>query len=177
MMDDLTIYDAEIADLGRLRALNQANLPHVSPVSAGDWEQMYRQSCYCRLAGGGGKLAGFLLGFGPAADYGSPNFVWFKEHYDRFVYIDRIIVAPAFRNLGIAFRLYRDLEMFSAAKGIPLITCEYNLRPENEESRRFHEKYGFYEVGQQETDQGRKTVSLQLKPVAAPQVDTRTGAI
>lgn len=143
--------------------LNQSSLPHVSAVSMGDWEHLYRQSCYFRAIEDERKLAGFLIGFDPTADYGSPNFTWFKEHYDRFVYIDRIIVAPAFRGKGVAFRLYRDLEVFAVARKIPMMTCEYNLRPENEDSRRFHEKYGFHEVGQQETDQGRKTVSLQVK--------------
>jgi predicted GNAT superfamily acetyltransferase len=50
------------------------------------------------------------------------------------------------------------------------MACEYNLRPKNEVSRQFHRRYGFKEVGTQETENGKKTVSLQIKavdPVAA----------
>jgi predicted GNAT superfamily acetyltransferase len=45
------------------------------------------------------------------------------------------------------------------------MTCEYNLHPKNEESRLFHQRYGFQEVGTEETENGRKTVSLQIKRV------------
>jgi predicted GNAT superfamily acetyltransferase len=45
------------------------------------------------------------------------------------------------------------------------MTCEYNLRPKNEISRQFHQKYGFKEVGTQKTENSKKTVSLQIKQV------------
>jgi hypothetical protein len=45
------------------------------------------------------------------------------------------------------------------------MTCEYNLQPQNEISRKFHQRYGFIEVGTQETENGKKTVSLQIKEV------------
>jgi hypothetical protein len=48
---------------------------------------------------------------------------------------------------------------------MPIMTCEYNLRPQNEISRQFHQRYGFKEVGTQITENGKKTVSLQIKQV------------
>ena len=41
-----------------------------------------------------GNIEAFLLAFDQDADYDSPNFLWFKSRYRRFVYVDRIAVAP-----------------------------------------------------------------------------------
>jgi predicted GNAT superfamily acetyltransferase len=40
-----------------------------------------------------GQIEAFLLAFDQQADYDSPNFLWFRNRYPRFVYIDRIVVA------------------------------------------------------------------------------------
>ena len=40
-----------------------------------------------------GELDAFLLAFDEASDYDSPNFLWFRERYPRFAYVDRIAVA------------------------------------------------------------------------------------
>jgi predicted GNAT superfamily acetyltransferase len=162
-MRNLRIRDVRTDDLGHLLELNQSNLPHVSSVSLRDLERFHTKARYFRVAESGGKVAGFLIAFDPAADYGSPNFLWFRDRYKAFIYIDRIITAAEARREGIALRLYKDLEMFARERGIPMMTCEYNLRPKNEESRLFHQKYGFEEVGIQETEGGKKTVSLQIK--------------
>ena len=60
-------------------------------------------------------------------------------------------------GLGKAF--YNDLAIFAKHKTGD-ITCEVNIRPKNEDSMIFHKKYGFYEVGTQTTENGKKEVSL-----------------
>jgi predicted GNAT superfamily acetyltransferase len=164
-MNDIHIRGMHAGDTEELLGLNESNLPHVSSISHADIESFQRQACYFRIAEAGGKIAGFLLAFDPEADYGSPNFLWFKERYPSFVYIDRIIIAPHARRKGIATCLYTDLEHFAGGMGIPLMTCEYNILPKNEESRLFHLNYGFFEAGTQKTTGGRKTVSLQVRQV------------
>ena len=159
------IKDADRDDLQDLLELNQSNLPHVGSISVSEMEHLYRQAVYFRIAELERQIAGFLIAFEPQAEYDSLNFLWFKSHYDAFVYIDRIVVAPEARRKGIAVRLYQDLEQFAAERTIPIMACEYNLRPKNEVSRHFHQRYGFKEVGTQETENGKKTVSLQIKPV------------
>ena len=122
-----------------------------------DMEYLHRQAVYFRTAQPGSQTAGFLIA--------SLNFQWFKKRYKNFIYIDRIVVAPDSRRKGIAFSLYQDLEHFAAQRNIPIMTCEYNLQPKNEISRKFHQTYGFKEVGTQKTENGKKTVSLQIKQV------------
>ena len=159
------IKDADRDDLQDLLELNQSNLPHVGSISVSEMEHLYRQAVYFRIAELERQIAGFLIAFEPQAEYDSLNFLWFKSHYEAFVYIDRIVVAPEARRKGIAVRLYQDLEHFAANRKIPTMACEYNLRPKNEVSREFHQRYGFKEVGTQETEKGKKTVSLQIKTV------------
>ena len=164
-MKTINIRNAGRDDLQDLLELNQSNLPHVGSISVSEMEHLYRQAVYFRIAELEQEIAGFLIAFEPQAEYGSLNFLWFKSHYDSFVYIDRIVVAPEVRRKGIAVLLYQDLEHFAANRKIPIMACEYNLRPKNEVSREFHQRYGFKEVGTQDTENGKKTVSLQIKTV------------
>jgi len=164
-MSPLKIRAVRKDDLNNLLELNQSNLPHVGSISMPDMEHLYNQAIYFRIAEFEGLTAGFLIVFDPQADYNSINFQWFKKRYNTFAYIDRIVVVPEVRGKGIAFALYQDLEHFAAQRNIPLMACEYNLRPKNEISRQFHQKYGFREVGIQKTENGKKTVSLQIKQV------------
>ena len=163
--DKTNIRPVRPDELTQLLALNQSNLPHVGSISLSEMQHLHSQAIYFPVAESGGQTAGFLIAFGPQAEYGSLNFLWFKKRYPDFVYIDRIVIAAEARRRGIAFALYRDLENFAAQRQIPLMSCEYNLRPPNEVSRLFHRKYGFKEVGAQETENGKKTVSLQVKQV------------
>jgi len=164
-MYNVMIKDARPPDLEDVYQLNQANLPHVGAISLSDMASLYNQAVYFRVAKSGEKIAGFLIAFDPHAGYKSPNYLWFKKHFEAFIYIDRIIIASEFRGKGLAFDLYKDLEQFACARGIPILACEYNLRPQNETSRIFHRQYGFKEVGRQETEGGKKTVSLQIKQI------------
>lgn len=108
-------------------------------------------------ARGFGDAEALLLAFDQAVRYDSPNFLWFRERYSRFVYVDRIVVAPAAREQGFARRLYVDLFTRSAAAGHDLVVCEVNVVPPNPASDAFHATLGFAELGRGPT-QGGKTV-------------------
>jgi len=162
-MKDLHVRDVTADELPELFQLNQANIPHVGSVSLGDFKVLHERAIYFRVAEFAHRIVGFLIAFDPPAEYGSLNFLWFKTRFDSFVYIDRIVVVPDGRRSGVASVLYGDLEAFARERRIPLMTCEYNLRPGNEISRLFHRNGGFEEVGRQETQQGEKLVSLQIK--------------
>ena len=61
--------------------------------------------------------------------------------------------------MGLGTILYEDLKSTALDK-VPLIACEVNIKPYNTQSINFHKKYGFIEVGQQDTEGGRRRVSL-----------------
>ena len=92
----------------------------------------------------------------------SPNYRWFVERYRDFVYIDRVVVASRARQGRLATALYQDLFRCAKASGIAAVSCEFDTDPPNEASRRFHQRFGFLEVGTQRIRGGSKAVSLQM---------------
>jgi len=155
------------ADHREILEVNESGLPHVNRISAADLAAYSAQSHYFKVAREGGRIAAFLLAFSERAAYDSPNFLWFRDRYPRFVYIDRIVVAPAQRRSGIGRVLYADLERVACAHA-PDLTCEVNLDPPNPGSFAFHERSGFFEVGRQHTGGGEKFVCLMSKDLSAP---------
>ena len=95
---------------------------------------------------------------GPGVDYDSENYRWFCERYERFVYVDRVVVAPDAWGMGIGRALYT--EFVSAADGNPVLCAEVNLLPRNDRSLVFHEMFGFMPVGEQATEGGSKRVQM-----------------
>jgi predicted GNAT superfamily acetyltransferase len=160
------IEQAIVADHSAILELNEAALPHVNRISGADLARFAAESFSLRVARQQGAVAGFLLSFSQDAAYESPNFLWFRARYPRFVYIDRAVVAPAFRRSGVGRRLYADLDR-SASPIAPHLACEVNLQPPNPGSLSFHESLGFVEVGRQHTDGGEKLVCLMLKKLSS----------
>jgi predicted GNAT superfamily acetyltransferase len=93
--------------------------------------------------------------------------VWFRERYGRFVYVDRVVVAPAARGRGHARRLYDELFERAASAGHEVICCEVNRDPPNPASDGFHATLGFVEVGSAAIHHGQKTVRYWVRPIAA----------
>jgi predicted GNAT superfamily acetyltransferase len=57
----------------------------------------------------------FLLAFEQTDDYDGIHFKWFQSRYDRFLYVDRVVVAEEHRSHGHGRKLYADLFMQCAA--------------------------------------------------------------
>jgi predicted GNAT superfamily acetyltransferase len=143
----MSARDADRRDWPATLALNESSVAQLSPMDEPRLAQLVRAACYFRVVEEGGVVAAFLLGFRKGADYDSPNFLWFDERYDDFVYVDRVVVDAAFRGRGLADRLYDDFEAFARGLGVGRVTCEVNVEPPNPVSLRFHERRGFREVG------------------------------
>ncbi len=90
----------------RVLALNNE---HAKELSWLDADRLVALAGRAFLARRIGAVDAFLLAFDQDADYDSPNFLWFRSRYPRFVYVDRIVVAPSARGRGHARRLYDDL--------------------------------------------------------------------
>lgn len=164
----MRLRDATTDDLSAIHAQNEAAVPAVSSISLADFGWFLEVAAYFRVAEIDDALAGFMLGLRPGLDYSSLNYAWFSARYDDFYYIDRLAVDPAFRRRGVASALYDDIERRALEAGAPLLACEVNLHPRNEESLAFHAGRGFHEVGRQDTDGGTETVALMTMPLTAP---------
>lgn len=97
-----------------------------------------------------------LIAFDQDAGYDSPNFLWFKARYERFVYVDRIAVAPSARGGGLARALYEDLFQAARTADHSQIVCEVNSDPPNPGSDAFHARLGFREVGEAALKNGKR---------------------
>jgi hypothetical protein len=148
-------------DLPHILELNKAAIPAVNLLSEQEIQNLFSQAEYFHSLWLNKEVIGFLIGLGPGAIYDSPNYRWFELRYDRFLYIDRIVIDPTHRGRGFG-RLFYDNLRESVGQQFPKITCEVNLRPKNERSLRFHQGYGFRQVGTQETEGGMKHVSLMV---------------
>ena len=161
------LRDAQPVDFPAILALNEASVRFLSPLTSARLEALHRSAAYHKVVDIEGEIAAFLLAFREGAPYDSPNYLWFAERYPQFLYIDRIVVAPAHRGARVGIALYDDIITFAAASGVPWLTCEFDVEPPNLASMKFHERMAFNEVGTQTIGDGRKRVSLQAKPIAA----------
>lgn len=153
------IRATEAWDMPDVLALNKGVVVKTSPLDAMRLKDMLDWSTYSRVAEVNGKVVGFIIVMGPASGYGNANLDWFRERFERFLYVDRIIVDPSAAGKGIGRALYGDLADFASMLEIPQLMCEINVEPPNPRSARFHASLGFEEVGQRVTDS--KTLSMQ----------------
>ena len=162
-MSATTIRDATSADFAAIVALNAAAVHFTSPMDTPRLAHLHAHAAYHRLVDDAGQVRAFLLAFREGAPYDSPNYRWFAQHYARFLYIDRIVVANEARSQGLGRILYDDILQFATLSGAARLTCEFDVEPPNPVSAKFHARFGFREVGRQWLSGGRKQVSLQLR--------------
>ena len=113
----------------------------------------------------GQLLAGALWFDETTRGYDSPNYRWFRDRFDRFTYVDRIIVAPGMRGRGFGHRIYQSVFAAAAAAQSPVVTCEIYEVPPNPASRAFHEQLGFTIIGRQSLESGIREAAMMARPV------------
>jgi hypothetical protein len=142
---------------------------YLSPLSYDRLAHLHTRAAYHRVIGDGERVLGFLLAFAQGADYDSINYRWFASRFDDFLYIDRVVVSPESRGLGLGALLYQDVFTVAAEAGYSRIVCEFDVEPPNPVSAAFHRRFGFAEVGTQLVAGGTKTVSLQSTTLSGSQ--------
>ena len=159
MIETRPIDPADVSAPGSLGpALLALNNAHAQELSWLEPERLARLVQQAFLASRIGSIDAFLLAFDQDADYDSPNFLWFRSHYARFVYVDRVAVAPAARGRGYARALYEELFARAVHAGHDRVVCEVNSMPPNPESDAFHAALAFSEVGTGIVHAGSKKV-------------------
>lgn len=159
---DSLIQSVDAKSQAAILALNNDHAQELSFLSAEQMAGMLAKAFHARRVGEGDAL---LLTFDQDADYASPNFLWFKARYARFVYVDRIVVSPNARGRGLARLLYEDLFAQAKAAGHTMVCCEVNAEPPNPASDAFHAALGFEEVGAAAIHGGKKTVRYFVRPL------------
>ena len=151
------------ADEAAILALNRAHVAETSALEAADLRALLAQAFHVGACDRGREA--FLIALDQDAIYSSPNFQWFKSRHERFVYIDRVIVAPSQRGRGLARLLYEGLFAAAARARHVLIGCEVNAEPPNPASDALHAALGFVEVGRAVLAGGAKRVRYLTREV------------
>ena len=158
-MTDIIIRAMTASDIEAVWTINQENVPAVGEETLEDLAKVHEQCAIALVAEVTGTIAGFCMVLSPDADYGSPNFKFFSDRIEDFIYLDRVAVTSAFQGKGIGAALYSEVEKLSNATWFAL---EVNTKPRNEGSLRFHAREGFVQMEELETRPG-KMVSLMVK--------------
>ncbi len=159
------IRDIEAGDLEPICRINQANKPCLSGVDMEKLTWLWERADFRKLLEEAGEIIGFILCLGPGHSYSSPNYQWFVNNYESFLYVDRIAISDGSRGRGLGSALYGELEAFGVCASSEILCCEVNTKPMNELSLRFHKKQGFEKVGEQDTEGGKKKVALLAKKI------------
>lgn len=164
-MTQILIRNTTSKDFARILVLNDAEVQQTSAMDLTRLEVLAQMASHHKVALVDGQVVAFLLAFRENAAYQNANYEWFSARFQRFFYIDRIVVAAKFSGLKIGSLLYQNLFDDARAEGVHTITCEYNIQPPNPASQAFHHKFGFKELGNQWVANGTKQVSLQAAEI------------
>lgn len=146
------------SDYAWVAALGMANEVETGPIDIAWLEAMSREWFVGATAG---ENEAFAIIFDQSANYGSPNFHWFRERYPRFVYVDRIVVTESARGKGLARALYENVFAAARAAGHDRVVCEVNFDPPNPGSEAFHAKLSFSEIGRATLANGKSVRYLE----------------
>lgn len=158
-MSEFQIRAMTEVDLPVVWRINQENVPAVGDETLEALTEIFQQSVIALSAVAGARVIGFCLVLDPGQKYESPNYTYFCERLDDFVYLDRVAVTGEFQGRGVGAALYRHVEQSTDAQWFAL---EVNTKPRNEGSLRFHAREGFVQMEELETRPG-KMVSLMVK--------------
>ncbi len=164
-MSGILLRAIETADLRPVAALNDREVPRVSPLGVHGLRDQLPRCDVALVAVEDDAIVGFVLALAPGVDYPSMNYRWFEQRGTDHLYVDRVVVATAHRQRGIARMLYDAVEARARETSRAEVTCEVNIRPPNPTSMTFHLGRGFVEVGRQDTTGGALTVAMLALPL------------
>ncbi|MDA1126432.1 MAG: GNAT family N-acetyltransferase [Bacteroidetes bacterium] len=143
-------------DLELIHKWNQSTVPKVNSLT---FEEFRLQSVNCTYSyiqcSTDSMPVGFIFLYDEKTEYDSLNYLYFKSRYQKFLYVDRIIIAGEHQKKGYGQQLY---DFVIDTHNPDIFCCEVNITPPNRQSLSFHQKYGFNEIGQQNVY--NKVVSL-----------------
>ena len=134
-------------DLELIHKWNESTVPKVNSLT---FEEFRLQSINCTYSyiqcSTDSIPVGFIFLYDEKTEYDSLNYLYFKNKYQKFLYVDRIIIAAEHQKKGYGQQLY---DYVIDTHNPDIFCCEVNITPPNRQSLIFHQKYGFKEIGQQ----------------------------
>ncbi len=163
-MSDWIMRDATAADRAACVAINKACMPEVGSMDDEKFGFFLEVSPFFKVVEIDGEVTGLLVGLTEnETDYPSLNYKWFLERHGPFAYIDRIALSEACRGMGVGVGLYNEFEAWARSHAKPVMSAEVNTVPDNPRSHRFHQVFGFVEVGREQPYGGDEEVAMYDK--------------
>jgi predicted GNAT superfamily acetyltransferase len=162
----ITIRDVREHELDSVIALNNAAGPSILPMDAAKARFFWEHAEYFRVAEQDGQVTGFLVALSQDAPHDSSNFLWFRARHERFLYVDRIVIARPRRGGGRGRAFYADVQSFGELRW-PQLCCEVFLQSGNDPALLFHGSFGFREVGQHVMDGTGIRVAMLMKELCS----------
>ena len=161
-MDTILLRSGNHEDFETILRLNEEEVQYTAPMDLELLENIFESSDFCHVAEINKKVVAFVLALREGTTYDSVNYKWFSEHYEKFLYVDRIVVSGEHKGKKIGSMLYEKTLEYGKTSGVLMVAAEINIEPPNLTSLKFHKKFGFSEVGQLSSDDKHKIVSLQV---------------
>jgi predicted GNAT superfamily acetyltransferase len=161
----LGLRDIRGDDLEALLALNRASEPGVGAIDAPRLRALVAVADLARVAVLGETIVGGLVALLPGRAYGSPNYRWFEAAGDRFLYVDRVMVAACHHGRGVGRLLYEDAIATARRLGAVRIVAEVNEVPPNPVSMAFHDHLGFRRLASETDPRNGKRVAMLERPL------------
>ena len=155
---DFRSIDEEV--LETVHALNQRYQYLLSSLTMKEFRTILSHCFYHRYLE---KGMAFAAAMDDQAEHDGENYGWFKERYQSFVYVDRIVIDKSLQRRGMANAFYENIEHETRKAGRAYLCAEVNLLPPNQASLDFHDARGFERVGTSNSEQ--KIVQYFAKPV------------
>lgn len=161
---DFTLRDATVADAEQIVSLNADSVAVTSPMDTDRFRHLFGLCSIVTVAEMDGRAVAFLMAMTDSVDYDNANYRWFRERLKRFVYVDRVVVSPDARGLGIGSALYSQVQSWAIDATLFWLVAEMDIDPPNVGSLSFHKSEGFAQLGTRVLDNG-KTVSMQMRQI------------
>ena len=161
-MSNIVIRDVVPADDEFILRINEENVEVLSPMDQAKLDFYKGIADIFWTVEVDGERAAFLIGIREGAPYPNENFAFFSRTFEKFLYVDRIVIDEPFRKMGLGKKLYEAVKEHALDSGVTTVTAEVDTEPVyNNASLIFHESMGFREVGEQRVRGNTIKVSLQ----------------
>ena len=112
------ILDVAEKHLEEILKLNQDLVHFLSDLDMGSLTELGNMAEMFKVVEVDGKVAAFLIAVRENKPYASVNYKWFLDNYDKFLYVDRVVVSEDYQHMGIGRLIYQ----------LPMSLCEMFIR-------------------------------------------------
>lgn len=116
-MSTQVIGEISSAHYAQILKINVHFVHWLAPLDMDELQYILSKASYARQIDDG---QGVLIGYGHDAPYlEHENMNWLSKKFDKFFYIDRVIIDEKAIGQGLGRMLYEDLENYARAAGYP----------------------------------------------------------